>query len=157
MEGLGLNFRLLIAQIFNFLVLIFVLKKILYKPILKFLDERQKKIEESLLNSEKISKQLTDIEEEKSQILHQAQTEATKLLAEEKKFALEERERIIEEGKKTSAEEVKKGTVLAKEELEKARRQLQQEAISLAEVLAKKIIKSLPPKEKHKLIEEAVS
>ena len=42
----GINPILLAAQVVNFIVLLFIFKKLLYKPILKVLDERKKKIEE---------------------------------------------------------------------------------------------------------------
>ena len=48
MEILGLNLWEFIFTIFNFLLLLFLLKKFLYKPILKMLDDRKKSIDEAL-------------------------------------------------------------------------------------------------------------
>ena len=47
-EALGLNLPQLIAQVVNFFVLLFVLRLVAYKPILKMLDERKQKIAEGL-------------------------------------------------------------------------------------------------------------
>ena len=48
MEKLGIQPILIIAQIVNFVILLLLLKKFLFKPILKVLDERKKKAEEVL-------------------------------------------------------------------------------------------------------------
>ena len=47
-EALGLNLPQLIAQVVNFFVLLFILRAVAYKPILKMLDERKQKIAEGL-------------------------------------------------------------------------------------------------------------
>ncbi|MCL4382616.1 MAG: F0F1 ATP synthase subunit B [Patescibacteria group bacterium] len=157
MESLGLDIKLLLAQVVNFLVLLFVLKKFLYRPILKVLDERKKKIEDSLANAEKINKELVKLEEEKAKILKAAQTEAVKLIAEEKKFAEEQKEKIIEEAKMKAVEEVAKGSVLAKQELEKAKKELREEVLRLTEVMTRKVLsRGLSDQEKHELIKKAI-
>jgi F-type H+-transporting ATPase subunit b len=57
LEGLGVNPPVLISQIVSFLVLFGVLSFVAYKPILKMLDERSKKIKESLEEAEKVKQQ----------------------------------------------------------------------------------------------------
>ncbi len=156
MESLGIDIRMLVAQIFNFLVLFFLLNKFLYRPILKFLDERKKKIEEGLLNAEKMTKQLADLEEKKSELMHQAQNEANVLISQERKLAEEEKEKIVEEARQKAAEEIKKGEILAKQELQKAKEELRKEAVELAASMAKKLVQDIPGKEKHRLIEESL-
>ena len=48
MDKLGIEPVMLLTQVINFLVLVILLTKFLYKPILKLIDERRKKIEEGL-------------------------------------------------------------------------------------------------------------
>ena len=48
LENLEIKWQLLAAQTVNFFILLFVLKKFLYKPMLKFLKERREAIEEGL-------------------------------------------------------------------------------------------------------------
>jgi F-type H+-transporting ATPase subunit b len=156
MESLGIDLKLILAQIVNFLALFFLLNKFLYKPILKFLDERKKKIEASLINAEKISKQLAAIEEQQKQILEQARLSASRIISEGKKFGQEEKEKIIEEAKKKAGEEMKKGVALARQELEKAQGQLRQEAVNIAAEMAKKVLEKLSDEEKHKLLKTSL-
>ena len=48
MEGLGISIPTLIAQVVNFVVLLVILYFFAYKPIMKMLDDRPRKIKESL-------------------------------------------------------------------------------------------------------------
>ena len=102
MEGLGLDIKLLIAQIVNFGLLFFILKKLLYKPIIKMLDDRKKTIEESLLNSKKIEEELNKLEERKSEVIGKVQREAQKEKESLIALAVEEKKNIIDEAKKSS-------------------------------------------------------
>lgn len=83
MEGLGLDLKSLIFQMVNFAVLAFVLGRFLYGPIIKILDSRRRKIEESVRETEKIKKQLQEVRQEQTKILSQARGEAKILLAKE--------------------------------------------------------------------------
>ena len=44
MEALGINLPGLITQVISFLILLFVLSKLLYKPVIKMLDDRADRI-----------------------------------------------------------------------------------------------------------------
>jgi F-type H+-transporting ATPase subunit b len=61
----GVQPILLLAQIVNFAILFFLLRKFLYGPLLKILEQRRNTIKESLKNAEKIEKQLALTEEER--------------------------------------------------------------------------------------------
>src|SRR3989338_9157846 len=58
MDKIGVEPVALLTQIINFLLMVLILSKILYKPILKMLDERKKKIEEGLKYTAKMLKAL---------------------------------------------------------------------------------------------------
>lgn len=156
MEGLGIDPKLLIAQIVNFLVLLFILNKFLYKPILKFFDERRKKIEEGLLNSQKIEGRLAKIEEQQKEIIRQARLEAARIINESKKGGEQEKEKILEVARQKAKEEVQKGSLLAKQEFAKAKQELRNEAVTLGEAMTKKVIGNLSDDQKRQLIDEAL-
>lgn len=72
MEGLanlGINFKGIILYIVNFGLVAFILAKFLYKPILHFLDERKKQIEDSISEAERLKegfqKEIEKIHDEK--------------------------------------------------------------------------------------------
>lgn len=156
MEALGIDFKLILAQIFNFIVLFVVLKKFLYEPLLKIFAERKTKIEEGLINSEKIKKELAKTEEDRQKILLAAQKEAESLVLEQRKMAQKEKEAMIEEARQKAREEIEKGASLAKEEIGKARVELKKEAIQIAGALTRKILSGLSKQEQHQLIKDSL-
>ncbi len=76
----GINPVLLAAQAVNFLILLFILKKLLYKPILKVLKDRQEKIAKSLADAAQIEQRLLKIEEDREKALKKASDEGQKII-----------------------------------------------------------------------------
>lgn len=99
LKDFGVQPILLAAQIVNFLILLFILKKFLYGPLLKVLAARKQRIEESLKNAEEIELRLQKTNEKVEQILADATGEAQKIIDQAKEAAGQ----VIEEGKQTSA------------------------------------------------------
>lgn len=79
-DQFGIQPVLLIAQAVNFLILLFLLNKFLYKPILKILEQRRQKIAQGLEDSAKIASELQKIEEMRDQKIDEAMTEAKTLI-----------------------------------------------------------------------------
>jgi len=158
MEGLGIDYKLLIAQIINFLVLFFLLKRFLYKPIIDFLDHRRKKIEEGLANAQKIEERLVKIEEEQKKILRKAEEEGTKIIQEKRALGEKEKERIIAEAREKAREEAEKELSSVKIEIEKAREELIKETREMAIDIAERLLRErLTDERKHKLVKRALS
>jgi F-type H+-transporting ATPase subunit b len=115
MESLGLDWKILVAQILNFAVLYFVLKKILYKPLMKALDERNKKIRESVKKSEEIENRLQKIEEKELAILAKAREKAKTEKQEIIELGNKEKEVIIESAKESAQKVTEKALERLKE------------------------------------------
>ena len=77
---LGINAKLLIAQVVNFAILLFVLKRYAYRPILKLLDERSAKIEKGLADAEQAALTLKETSAEEKRILSEARAEVRALM-----------------------------------------------------------------------------
>ena len=153
----GVQPILLAAQVVNFLILLFILKRFLYKPLLKVLDERKKKIADSLKNAEEIEKRLLMTEEEKEKILAKTQVEAQKLLDETKK----EIEAMKEEGRLQSealaAQIIKKGEESAQAQMERMEVILREKAGEMVVIALQKVTGKIITKEdQKKLIEREV-
>ncbi|MEK7632067.1 MAG: F0F1 ATP synthase subunit B [Patescibacteria group bacterium] len=76
----GLDLGLLIAQILNFGVVLFVLWKFAYKPVLKVLRERQEKISQSLDDAKAVSEKLAEAEKLKQEKILEARREAQTIM-----------------------------------------------------------------------------
>ncbi|MBP5993524.1 MAG: F0F1 ATP synthase subunit B [Candidatus Moranbacteria bacterium] len=89
LANLGIDIKLLAAQIINFVLLMFILKRYAYQPMLRLMDERAAKIEKGLKDAEAAEQKLRSIEEEEKTILAGARQQAKELLVETDKAAKE--------------------------------------------------------------------
>jgi len=97
-----------------FLIVLFLLKKFAWKPILSALDEREKGIADSLASAEKVRNEMSNMKSEHEQLLNQAREERTLLLKEAK----ETKEKIVNEAKDAAKEEANKIMVEARQQIE---------------------------------------
>lgn len=122
MDTFGVQSDLLIAQIVNFCLVSYVLYRFAIKPVLKTVEERQKKISEGLQYAEEMKSQLASAEKERLNLLKKAQEDAQSLFAktkqeselyllEQKKVAEQKVEQMLEQAK--SAIEVERSRMLA--------------------------------------------
>ena len=100
--NLGINWKVLIAQIINFGILFFVLKYFLYQPILKMLDGRKAKLEEDKKTSDSLSEKIKEIERLKEETLNQARESSQKLIKDAEKIGLVLREKLTNEARAES-------------------------------------------------------
>ncbi len=92
--GLGINSFLIIAQIVNFIFLLLFLNGLIIKPILKGLENRRKRIDESLESARKADERLANVERDYQARLNEATAEAQKLRADTLQGAQADLERI---------------------------------------------------------------
>jgi len=95
LHTLGIDFKVMLAQIINFGILIAVLTKLLYRPILNMLEQRRKRIEESLKKADEIDKQAAKMEEEMGHKRALAKKEAAEIVGDAKTSAENDREKIL--------------------------------------------------------------
>ncbi|MFC1663452.1 F0F1 ATP synthase subunit B [Patescibacteria group bacterium] len=79
-EGLGLDWKILLAQVVNFFVLLFILYKFAYKPLTKMMRERSAKIDKSLKEAKQIGQNLKASEDNHEKTMRQARKEAQELM-----------------------------------------------------------------------------
>lgn len=99
-ENLEIKWQLLIAQAVNFLILLFVLKKLLYKPMLKFLRERRQAIEDGLKKAELAEQQFKEMRGLQAKELAKTRKDAQKIIDEAKTRADAAKNQIAADAKK---------------------------------------------------------
>ena len=92
LQTLGIYWPKLIAQTINFGIVLFVLWKFAYKPVLSMLAQRREKIAESMANAERIKTELAATEASRREILDRANTDANKFIEEARAAAAKVRE-----------------------------------------------------------------
>lgn len=153
----GINGFLLAAQVVNFLVLLFILKKFLYKPILKMLEERKQKIADSLKQAEQIELTLQKTEEEKEKKLSQASSEASRLVEDAKAQVEEMIKEAHHKGEGIVKEMTEKANQLMVLEKEKMKDEVRKDAMDLVALALEKITgKVLNQKDQKQIIERSI-
>src|SRR3990167_5639362 len=79
-NNFGIDPVLLLAQVINFIIVLFILKRFLYKPVLGMLKKRKDDIASSIKNTEETERRLKKTIEEEKEILKKAQDRAKKII-----------------------------------------------------------------------------
>ena len=157
MEKLGIEPKLLIAQIVNFLIIVFVLSKLLYKPILSMLAKRKKEIEEGLQLTEKMRAEEEKFQQKKQKMLETTRGEAQSILEEARKQAKEEEKEIIAAAHKEAEAIIIKGKAEAERAQVEMEKGVKKSAIELAVLMSNRLLTGvLSNDDKHKLITKHV-
>jgi F-type H+-transporting ATPase subunit b len=157
MDKLGIEPKLFIAQLVNFGIIMFVLSRFLYKPILGMLEKRKKQIEEGLKLTEKMQQEAEKMEAKRAQIVEEAKKEGIALIEKAKLQAKEEAGTIITEARH-EAEEVKAKAKTEVEEMKKAmEKQVQHDAVDVGVAIAKRLLTQVMTKEtQHALLKKHI-
>src|SRR3989344_240347 len=145
----GINPVLLTAQIVNFLILFVIVRKILFNPLLKTLEERKQRITQSLKEAEQVSAELAEAEKTSKQIAHRANQQADQLVQDAKKIASDIRSRALLEAKAETALVFAKNKQALELEKEKLRSSLRHDLMEVVVMVTEKMLnKSLSAQEK---------
>jgi F-type H+-transporting ATPase subunit b len=158
MEQLGINITSLIAQIVNFAILYFVLKKFVFDSIVSLVSDQRKKKKEMEKKADMLEKEWESLEKRKEQELLKVQKQADMLMTDAKLEAEAKKKEILAAANK-EALKIKKDTKL---ELEQEKEQMQDSvkgyAASLASKMASQLIKKfLGKKEQEKLLNKSIA
>ena len=128
LANLGIDWKLFLAQAVNFLILLFVLRRFAYRPMLDFLEQRSDRIEKGLKDAEAAQEKLASMEEKEKQVLTAARNEARAIVAASEASAKKrdaehlaetesKTERLLEEARTKIEEEKRKMLTEAKQEI----------------------------------------
>lgn len=144
-------------QALNFLILLIVLHKILYKPLIKLLEDRAKRIREGVENAVKADEMLQSSEEMRKNILKRAQVESNEMIEKSRKAGEETREGIIQNAQ-TEADKIMQ---LEKQAIEREKAKTMDDfkhnATQLVVQIAEKILREkMDAKKDQSLIQESL-
>jgi len=148
---------LFIWTILTFLVLLALLAKFAWRPLLQALESRQNAIRKSLDDAQLARQELERLNQESAQILNRARVEADQIIVRSRADA----ERLREEMKQRARAEadgiVKNAERQIQLETARALQQIRTEAVDLSIMIASKLIqKNLTKEDNERLIEEAL-
>lgn len=130
----------LIAQILNFLVLVFVLAKFAYKPLLGMMEERKNKIASDLESAEKAKNDAEAVKAEYAAKLADARQEAQAIIENARKTAQAAHDKIMADTKAEQEQYVAAQKEIIATEKKKAMDEVRAQVISLSMIAAGKIV-----------------
>lgn len=151
----GLSGPLFISQCISFLLVVGILWKFAYGPILKALEERRQKIAEGLANAEKIKAQLADAEQRFNARLAEANAQAQRLIEEARDASASLRDKKTQEAiaeAETIIAKARETTTLERDKiLSEVKSQL---GLLVVKTTAKVVGKVLTPEDQRRIAEE---
>lgn len=153
---LGIDWRLFLAQAINFVLVFLVLKKFIYKPALRILEERRKKIEDGLLKSKEAEQRLLEIEKIKLQKIKEAEKLAIEFIEEKQKKAKQLENQLILEAKEKQKILLEETYKMIEEYRQKSKEGLYFEAKNLIKEILIRVVELDPQKIDEALINQAL-
>ena len=153
----GIDWMKFVAQLINFAIVLFILWKWVFTPVTKKLEERTAKIEKSLNDADRITKEKQDFEAWRNQEMSKARQEAGAVISQAQIDSNKVKDEVLAQTK----QEQEKLVIQAKKQIEEQKAEsLKKAKTELADLItsaAEKIIKQKLDKAKdQELIKESL-
>lgn len=155
LQTLGIDWPKLIAQLINFGIVLFVLWRWAYKPVLRMLELRRDKVAESMANAEKIRQELAEARTRAQAILDEASGQGNKLIDEARVSAARIVEQETQKAVHAANEILTRARQAGEAELARLRAELRREIGRLVVTTTMQVTgKVLTPEDQMRLVEE---
>ena len=149
---------LIIWTLVSFFILLILLKKVAFPPILKGMKKREETIKQQLEEAQKTKKEAENLLGDYKRQLAEARSEAQKIINEGKSLGENMRKEIVQKAQEESNQIVKRAQEEIELQKQKAILELQEKIADLSIMAATKIInKCLNTEDNRRLVEEYVS
>ncbi|MBM3890417.1 MAG: F0F1 ATP synthase subunit B [Verrucomicrobia bacterium] len=151
----GVDWPHFLAQLAAFLIVLFILKWLAYRPLLDLLKERQDRIAEAMKKAEEIEKGRAKALEDHKKILTEAQTKAQQLIDEARIVAQREGDKRLQEAVAQAEQLVAKAREATEVDRQRMLEELKREVGRLVIATTAKVTgKVLTPEDQRRLAEE---
>jgi len=149
---------LFIWTIITFLVLLALLAKFAWRPLLNALEGREESIRKALDDAQKAKQDLERLHTESAEIIRQARVEAESIIARSRGDAERVREEMKQKARAEADGIVKNAERQIQLETGRALQQIRREAVDLSVMIASKLIqRNITKEDNERLIEEALA
>jgi F-type H+-transporting ATPase subunit b len=154
---LGIDWKLLVAQVINFLILLFVLKKFVFGPVLAKLEQRKGMIAKSVNDAKHAEDTLKDMETSRAQMLAATKKRTLEMLEEAANAAEKTKNSIVEAARAEAQAIFDQGKLQIAREKEKMLKEASDELGLMVVRAAEKIIeREFSPEDQKRLVSSAV-
>jgi len=156
LENLGINMSTLLAQIINVVILFGLLYLVAYRPIMRMLDERSRRIKESMEQTEYIKQQAERAEEEATKRIEAAGKEGEEVIARAMRTGEEVKREAQQQSKQEAETLIARTRAEIQHERDEAIGELRREFADLTILAAGKVIDRTLDKKAHRQIIDKV-
>lgn len=140
-NAFGIDGKLLLAQLVNFGVLFVALTWLLYKPVMKTLDERAAKIRQGVEDADRAAEAAANADQEAQKVVQGASEEADSIVGTAREHANAEKARIVKDAEARAAQVQADAEARAEETAARALRESEKEVARLAVLAAEKVLR----------------
>jgi len=147
----------MILQVINLLILLFVLRKFLFKPLTQFLAKRAEGIKQSLDEARLAREAAAKAQEEYRAQVAATQRESAAMREQVQREVEEERQRLLKASRDEAQRLVAEARAAIDQEARRARAQLREEAVNLSVAVAERLLeRSVTAEDQRRLAEKYV-
>ena len=158
MEALGINLPKLLYQLINFVVLAWLLHTLLYQRVLKMLNDRTERIEQSLKEDDQVKQQLANAKRDYEAEIAKARQEAAGIIAQAQERAKSQGDEIVAQARQDSERIRAESREDALRERDQLLREVKSQVADLVMLTASQVLQSeLQAKGHDTLINEALT
>jgi F-type H+-transporting ATPase subunit b len=154
---LGINWKLFLAQLVNFGIVLFIFWKWVVKPLGTTLTNRTEKIEQGLRNADRMEEEKKKFDEWKTTEMKKVRNEADNILRTTTDTANHIKQDTIVEAQRQAAKVLEQAKASIESEKTQMLKEVKTEVATLVVAASEKILRAkLDPKKDHELINESV-
>ncbi|MEK7212358.1 MAG: ATP synthase F0 subunit B [Patescibacteria group bacterium] len=153
---LGIDWRLLLSQVVNFLILLVVLRIFAYQPLIKILKERRERIEEGLRKADESDRRLGEIDVLAKNKIKETEKEALQILRDTEVRAKQVETELLKQAHAKEAAALQNAELIAEAKAKEARKILEKEAGVLVRNALVRTVEMKPEAVDEELVQKAV-
>ena len=140
LDIISVNIWHIVISLANLVILFLILKKLLFKPVKKIVDKRQKEIESEYKKAEKTQAEADAIKAEWEGKMATAEAEADKIISDAVERADSRNEVMLYESREKADQIIRKAKADIERERKDARETIKKEIVDVSQALSEKII-----------------
>ena len=158
LTALGVDWKTFIAQLVNFLILYWILRKFALGKIIGFIQKRQDEIDSGVKNAQLAQQALDQAKTQQEEILTNARKKAKNIIGEAKQLGQIQEEKIVQEAKEKAKKIIDSGERQVKVAKEKMILEAKSELTDIITIGLKNLIteKNDPSKISHQYLESGM-
>ena len=141
LANLGIDWKLFLAQAINFLILLFILRRYAYKPMLDFLEKRTERIDKGLKDAEAAQKKLSEMEKKEKEVMAKARNEAQAIIAAAEESAKKRDAKRLAETEAKTKRFVEDARMKIEEEKDKVMGEVKSEVAEIVALSVEKLLR----------------